>query len=101
MKERVRFEDFEEALLLTDVVGTVTKANSDGLLKWVYNLVTTRSIETPSGDKIIAPMGDMVRNYYINNLLHILFQKNKQTGYQFLSYRLSFTALTKLYLYFP
>ena len=76
MKERVRFEDFEEALLLTDVVGTVTKANSDGLLKWVYNLVTTRSIETPSGDKIIAPMGDMVR-YNIDNLLLILFQRKE------------------------
>jgi len=59
VKERVRFEDFEEALLMTDVVSTPAKANSDGLLKWAYNLVTTRSIETPSGDVIIAPMGDM------------------------------------------
>lgn len=53
-KEKVKFDNFKEALTKTDAVST----GSDELMKWAYNVVTTRGFPTPSGDKVISPLAD-------------------------------------------
>jgi len=53
-KEKVKFDNFKEALSKTDAVG----AGDEDLLKWAYNVVTTRAFPTPSGDKVLAPLAD-------------------------------------------
>lgn len=55
-KEKVKFDNFKEALSKTDAVG----AGDEDLLKWAYNVVTTRAFPTPSGDKVLAPLADYV-----------------------------------------
>ena len=58
MEERVKCINCRQALKTVDFVGDATKADDD-LLKWVYNVVATRSLEV-DGERIIVPMADMV-----------------------------------------
>jgi len=58
MEERVKCINCRQALKTVDFVEDATKADDD-LLKWVYNVVATRSLEV-DGERIIVPMADMV-----------------------------------------
>jgi hypothetical protein len=58
MEERVKNINCRQALKTVDIVSDETKSN-DELLKWVYNVVETRSLEV-NGERIIIPMADMV-----------------------------------------
>lgn len=57
--ERVKFQNFCDALAKIDFLSGQTKNNGD-LAKWAFNVVYTRSFGS-NGDKRIAPMADMVR----------------------------------------
>ena len=58
MEERVKCINCKQALKTVDFVSDEVKAD-DELLKWVYNVVETRSLEV-NGERIIIPMADMV-----------------------------------------
>lgn len=56
-KERVKFLNFGVAIDKIDFITAATKNNQD-IMKWVYNIVTTRCFG-PDDNKRIVPMGDM------------------------------------------
>jgi hypothetical protein len=61
--DRVKVDNLYEALQKVDMLSPATKANKD-LVKWAYNVVTTRSWSTdPTAEKKIVPLVDMVSNY--------------------------------------
>lgn len=62
MAERVKCINCRQALKTVDFVSDEVK-NNEELLKWVYNVVETRSIEV-NGEKIIIPLADMVSVVY-------------------------------------
>mmetsp|Transcript_51291 Transcript_51291/g.154136 ORF Transcript_51291/g.154136 Transcript_51291/m.154136 type:complete len:81 (-) Transcript_51291:689-931(-) len=58
MKERTNCVNFQKALKYVDLnKDTISDKN---LMKWAYNVAVTRSIEV-NGERVIAPMADMVR----------------------------------------
>jgi len=57
MAERVKCINCRQALKTVDFVSDETK-NDEELLKWIYNVVETRSLDL--GERIIIPMADMV-----------------------------------------
>lgn len=58
MDKRVKFIHFKNAVKQVDFISEQTK-NDDDLLRWAFNVVYTRSFETPDGDVRIVPLGDM------------------------------------------
>ena len=60
MEERVKLINCRQALKTVEFVSDEVKDNED-LLKWVYNVVETRSLEV-SGERIIIPMADMLNH---------------------------------------
>jgi len=58
MEERVKCINCRQALKSVDFVSDEAKKDED-LLKWIFNIVETRSVEV-GGERIIIPMADMV-----------------------------------------
>ena len=58
MDKRVQCINCRQALKTAEFVSEQTKENEE-LLKWIYNVVETRSLEV-SGERVIIPMADMV-----------------------------------------
>ena len=58
MDKRVQCINCRQALKSVDFVSEQTKGDEE-LLKWIYNVVETRSLEV-DGERIIIPMADMV-----------------------------------------
>jgi len=56
-KEKVKFDNYFDALQKAEGISDQMKANKD-VAKWAYNIVTTRS-QGSDEEKFIAPMGDM------------------------------------------
>jgi len=56
--EKVRFDNFKTVLKKVPFVSPQVTSN-ETVLKWAFNIVTTRSFETNTQDKAIVPMGDM------------------------------------------
>ena len=63
MKERTNSVNFQKAVQALPynypIISEETRTNTE-LLKWAYSIAVTRSIEV-NGERIIAPMADMVR----------------------------------------
>jgi len=57
MEKRVQCINCRQALKSIDFVSEETKSNEE-LLKWIYNVVETRSLEI-DGERIIIPMADL------------------------------------------
>ena len=57
--ERVKFDNYVTALQKVDIISDQTK-NNDEVLKWAYNVVSTRC-QGSDDEKVIVPMADMVR----------------------------------------
>lgn len=66
--ERVKFDNFYEALQKFDGVSPEIKANRD-VAKWAFNVVSTRSFGD-ANEKQIAPVADMVRSALFSDSLH-------------------------------
>jgi len=56
--EKVRYDNFKTVLKKVPFVSPQVTSN-ETVLKWAFNIVTTRSFETNTQDKAIVPMGDM------------------------------------------
>jgi len=59
VKERTNKVNFHKALRFVPNLNGPEICDNDDLVKWAYNVATTRSFEW-NGDRIIAPMADMV-----------------------------------------
>lgn len=59
-KEKVKFDNYFDALQKVDILSPELKSNID-IAKWAFNVATTRSFG-PDNDKYIAPSADMVRS---------------------------------------
>lgn len=57
--ERVRFDNFMAALKNLNVISEQLKSDNEETLKWAFNVVSTRTVMTITGDKQIIPMADM------------------------------------------
>lgn len=57
-EEKVKFDNYFDALRKADCIGDQMKANK-AVAKWCYNVVTTRT-QGSNEEKFIAPMADMV-----------------------------------------
>lgn len=57
-KEKVKFDNYFDALQKADCISDQTKTNK-AAARWAYNIVTTRS-QGSDDEKFIAPMADMV-----------------------------------------
>jgi len=62
--ERVKFDNFNQALQKVSTIDPYFK-NNEAVVKWAFNVVTTRSFGS-NGEKCIVPMADMVRIDYID-----------------------------------
>ena len=58
--ERVKLDNFIDALSKLDIVSEQTKRNRD-VLKWAFCVVLTRAFGDAENELTIVPMGDMVR----------------------------------------
>lgn len=56
--ERLKYDNFVDAIKEVDFISESTKSDTVAL-KWAFNVVRTRRIKTPEGDKQIVPMADM------------------------------------------
>lgn len=75
MQERVRCINCRQALKDVDFIDDSTKKNED-LLKWVYNVVETRSIEMDGGERVIIPMFDMFNHCSAGHEIEMSFDES-------------------------
>uniref|UniRef100_A0A7S4JSW4 SET domain-containing protein n=1 Tax=Odontella aurita TaxID=265563 RepID=A0A7S4JSW4_9STRA len=57
-KERVKFDNYFDALQKVDFLDPMIKGDKD-LAKWAFNIVLTRALGPDGGDKFIVPLADM------------------------------------------
>lgn len=73
-QERQKLAVFQEALKAFDYLSMETKVNED-LMKFAYNVVTTRSWPSQNSDLCISPMADFFNHDYPDNV-ELYFNEN-------------------------
>ena len=66
--ERIKFNQFFQALKYVDFLSPETKADK-ALAKWAFSVVYTRKFRSADGDVKIVPMADMVRTVYSSSMV--------------------------------